>query len=174
MEVAVGGDGTAVIRGYQWSPIGIGLEVIESPRQNDPAGRKSARLRLTFKNTSQKPMALVNLPGFCSLSLDPVSPGQNTKIPDRPQCNNLTLTDNDILVLQPEDARYYDIDLAEQQWQVLRNDALVETGTLEWNERFRIVYRPPSTEATASLKDAALIWHGRLPSRAFHGRGNID
>ena len=174
MEVAVGGDGTAVIRGYQWSPIGIGLEVIESPRQNDPAGRKSARLRLTLKNTSQKPMALVNLPDFCSLSLDPVSPGQNTKVPDRPQCGSLTVTDNDILVLQPEEARYYDIDLAEQQWQVLRNDTLVETGTLEWNERFRIVYRPPSTEASASLKDAALIWHGRLPSRAFHGRGIID
>jgi uncharacterized membrane-anchored protein len=174
MEVAVGGDGTAVIRGYQWSPIGIGLEMIESPRQNDPAGRKSARLRLTLKNTSQKPMALVNLPGFCSLSLDPVSPGLNTKVPDRPQCGSLTLTDNDILVLQPEEARYYDIDLAEQQWQVLRNNGLVETGALEWNERFRIVYRPPSTEASASLKDAALIWHGRLPSRAFHGRGNID
>jgi uncharacterized membrane-anchored protein len=174
MEVAVGGDGTAVIRGYQWSPIGIGLEMIESPRQNDPTGRKSARLRLTFKNTSQKPMALVNLPGFCSISLDPVSPGQSSKVPDRPQCSSLTLTDNDTLVLQPEEARYYDIDLAEQQWQVLMNNTLVETGTLEWNERFRIVYRPPSAEASASLKDAALIWHGRLPSRAFHGRGNID
>jgi uncharacterized membrane-anchored protein len=174
MEVAVGGDGTAVIRGYQWSPIGIGLEAIESPRQNDPTGRKSARLRLTFKNTSQKPMAIVNLPGLCSLSLEPVSPGQNTKVQDRPQCGGLTPTDNDILVLQPEEARYYDIDLAEPQWQVLRNNALVETGTLEWNERFRIVYRPPSTEASSSLKDAALIWHGRLPSRAFHGRGSID
>ncbi len=174
MEVAVGGDGTAVIRGYQWSPIGIGLEVIESPRQNDPTGRKSARLRLTFKNTSQKPMAIVNLPGLCSLSLEPVSPGQNTKVPDRPQCGGFTPVDTDILVLQPEEVRYYDIDLAEPQWQVLRNNALVETGTLEWNERFRIVYKPPSTEASASLKDAALIWHGRLPSRAFHGRGNID
>jgi len=174
MEVAVGGDGTAVIRGYQWSPIGIGLEMIESPRQNDPTGRKSARLRLTLKNTSQKPMALVNLPGFCSLSLEPVSPGQNSKVPDRPQCSVLTLTDNDILVLQPEEARYYDIDLAEQQWQVLKNNTLVETGALDWNERFRIVYRPPSTEALASLKDAGLIWHGHLPSRAFHGRGNID
>jgi uncharacterized membrane-anchored protein len=174
MEVAVGADGTAVILGYQWSPIGIGLEMIESPRQNDPTGRKSARLRLTFKNTSQKPMALVNLPGFCSISLEPVSPGQSSKVPDRPQCGILMLTDNDLLVLQPEEARYYDIDLAEQQWQVLLNNTLVETGTLEWNERFRIVYRPPSTEASAALKDAALIWHGRLPSRAFHGRGNID
>ncbi len=174
MEIAVGNDGTAVIRGHRWSPIGIGLEAIESPRQNDPQGRKSAKLRLTLKNTSQKPLALVNLPAFCSLRLESVSSGQKAKAPDRPQCSGLTATENDVLVIQPEEARYYDIDLAEQQWQVLKNDMLVETGTLDWNERFRIVYRPPSAEASSHLKDSALIWHGRLPSRAFHGRGNID
>ncbi len=174
MEIAVGKDGTAVIRGHRWSPIGIGLEVLESPRQNDPLSRKSAKLRLTLKNTSQKPMALVNLPGFCSLSLEQVSPGQKAKAPDRPQCNNLTPTDSDVLVLQPDGEGYYDIDLAEQQWQVLKNDLLIETGTLDWNERFRIVYRPPSAEASSRLKDSALIWHGHLPSRAFHGRGSVD
>jgi hypothetical protein len=45
---------------------------------------------------------------------------------------------------------------------------------LEWNERFRLFYQPPTAETTAQLKDGAAIWHGRLPSRAFHGRGNID
>ncbi len=174
MEVAVGGDGTAVIRGYRWSPLSIGLEAIESPRQDALPGRKSARLRLTLKNTSQKPLALVNLPSFCSLSLEPVSPGQQAKVQDRPACSGLALTDNDVLALQPEEARYYDIDLVEQQWQVLKNNALTETGALDWSERFRLVYLPPTAVAAAHLKDAAIIWHGRLPSRAFHGRGNID
>lgn len=183
MEVAIGGDGTAVIRGYRWSPLSIGLEAIESPRQANPfeiqrqdnlPGRKSARLRLTLKNTSQKPLALVNLPSFCSLSLEPVSPGQQAKVQDRPACSGLAPTDNDVLALQPEEARYYDIDLVEQQWQVFKNNALTETGALDWNERFRIVYLPPNAGAAAHLKDAAIIWHGRLPSRAFHGRGNID
>jgi uncharacterized membrane-anchored protein len=174
MEIAVGSDGTAVIRGHRWSPIGIGLEMTESPGQNDPLSRKSAKLRLTLKNTSEKPLALLNLPAFCSLSLEPVSPGQTAKAPDRPRCSGLTPTDNDVLVLQPEEAGYYDIDLIEQQWQVVKNGILVETGILDWNERFRIVYRPPSAEATSHLKDSALIWHGHLPSRAFHGRGNID
>ena len=174
MEVAVGKDGTTFIRGHRWSPIGIGLEVIENPARNDTQGRKSAKLRLTLKNTLQKPMAIVNLPEFCSLSLEPVSPGQKAKLPDRLQCRGLAPTDNDVLVLQPEEARYYDIDLADLQWQVIKDDTLVETGTLDGNERFRIVYRPPFPEATSQLKDSALIWHGHLPSRAFHGRGNID
>lgn len=174
MEVAIGSDGTAVIRGYRWSPISIGLEAIESPRQDSPQARKSARLRLLLKNSSQKPLALVNLPSYCSLSLEPLSAGQIAKVQERPACSGLVPTENDILVLQPEEARYYDIDLAEQQWQVLLKDTLTETGTLPWNERFRIIYQPPSAEATALLKDAGTIWHGRLPSRAFHGRGNID
>lgn len=174
MEVAIGGDGTAVIQGYRWSPISIGLEVIESPRQDSPQGRKSARLRLLLKNSSQKPLALVNLPGHCSLSLEPVSSGQSAKVQERPACNGLVPTENDIVALQPDEARSYDIDLAEQQWQVLLKGALSETGELQWNERFRIIYQPPSAEATALLKDAGIIWHGRLPSRAFHGRGNID
>ncbi len=174
MEVAVGGDGTAVIRGRRWSPLGIGLEAIESPRQDAPQGRKSAKLRLTLKNASQKPLAIVNLPGYCSLSLEPVSPGQTVQVPDRPACSGLTPGDDDVLVLQPEEARYYDIDLAERQWHVLQNNTLTETGALPWNERFRLVYHPPAALATARLHDAAVIWHGRLPSRAFHGRGNVD
>ena len=174
MEIAIGGDGTAVIRGYRWSPLSIGLEVIESPKQNDPQGRKSAKLRLMLKNSSQKPLALVNLPSFCSLALEPVSPGQKATVPERTSCVGLAPKDDDVVVMQPEESRYYDIDLAEPQWYVLKSALLVETGTLDWGERFRIYYAPPAAEATQQLKDAAIIWHGRLPSRAFHGRGNID
>jgi uncharacterized membrane-anchored protein len=174
MEVAIGADGTAVIRGHRWSPISIGLEAIERPRRDDPQGRKSAKLRLTLKNTSQKPLALVNLPSFCALSIVPVSTGQKAKERNRPACSEIELTENDLLVLRPDDAGYYTIDLAEQQWQVLYNELLAETGVLPLNERFRIIYHPPSAKDTAFLAQAAIIWHGRLSSRAFHGRGTID
>lgn len=174
MEIAVGGDGTAMIRGYRWSPISIGLEVAERPRQGDPTGRKSAKLRLTLKNTSQKTLALVNLPSFCSLYLESVTPRGNVKSQELQACSGFTLTENDVLVLRPDDAGFYDIDLADQRWHVLHNNTLTETGVLQMNERFRIIYRPPSAGTTASLKDAAIIWHGHLPSRAFHGSGNID
>jgi len=174
MEVALGSDGTAVIRGLRWSPLGIGLEAIESPRADNPQGRRSARLRLTLKNASQKPMAIVNLPAYCSLSLELLSAGRSVVVPEQTACRGLLPTDNDVLVLQPEEIRSYEIDLAARQWHVLQNGVLTETGALPWNERFRLVYRPPSDAATARLKDAAIIWHGRLPSRAFHGRGNVD
>jgi len=174
MEVAIGRDGTAVIRGHRWSLIGIGLEILESPQRNNSQGRKSAKLKLTLKNTSQKPLAIVNLPGFCSFSMEPVSPGQRTKIPDRPACANAVPTDNDVIVLPINESRSYDVDLTDRQWQVFKDNVLTETGTLEWGERFRIVYHPPSKESSAHLKDAAAVWHGRLPSRAFHGRGNVD
>lgn len=174
MEVALGGDGTAVIRGRRWSPIGIGLEAIESPRTDNPQGRRSARLRLTLKNASQKPLAIVNLPAYCSLSLEPLSVSPSVVVPEQTACRGISPTDNDVLVLQPEETRSYEIDLAGRQWHVLQNGTLTETGALPWNERFRLVYRPPSEEATAHLREAALIWHGRLPSRAFHGRGNVD
>jgi uncharacterized membrane-anchored protein len=174
MEVALGRDGTAVIRGHRWSPLGMGLEITESVQRNSGQGRKSAKLRLTMKNTSQKPLALVILPEFCSFTLAPLSPGQNARIPDRPGCAAAVPTDNDVVPLQPDEARSYDIDLADTRWQVLKNDVLTETGTLDWSERFRLIYAPPSREAAAHLKDASLVWHGRLLSRAFHGRGSVD
>jgi len=174
MEVVIGGDGTAMIRGYRWSPISIGLEVIERPRQDDPKGKKSAKLRLTLKNTSQKPLALVNLPSFCSLYLEPITPNSKVKAQYLPACSDFTLTENDVLNLRPGDAGFYDLDLADKRWQVFLNKTLTETGVLQSSERFRIIYRPPSAETTAFLKEAAIIWHGHLPSRAFHGSGNID
>ena len=116
----------------------------------------------------------MNLPAYCSLSLELLSAGRSVVVPEQTACRGLLPTDNDVLVLQPEEIRSYEIDLAARQWHVLQNGVLTETGALPWNERFRLVYRPPSDAATARLKDAAIIWHGRLPSRAFHGRGNVD
>lgn len=174
MEVAIGGDGTAVIRGHRWSPIGIGLEAIESPRRDNPQGRKSAKLRFTFKNASGNPLAIVNLPGHCALFLESAGASTAVQVPARPACAGLAPVDDDIIMLQPGEARFYDIDLADPAWYVMQNNTSVETGSLPWNERFRIVYRPPAAAASAMLRNAAFIWHGHLPSRAFHGAGNID
>lgn len=174
MEVAIGGDGTAVIRGHRWSPIGIGLEAIESPRRDNPQGRKSAKLRLTFKNAFGNPLAIVNLPGYCALYLESAGASAAVQVPVRTACAGLAPTDDDVIMLQPGEARFYDIDLTDPAWHVFQNHISVETGTLPWNERFRIVYRPPAAAASAALRNASLIWHGRLPSRAFHGAGNID
>jgi hypothetical protein len=77
-------------------------------------------------------------------------------------------------VLRPEERRTFEFDFADPRWLVLDEGKGVEAGILEPTEMFRLVYRPPSREDCAHLEGKDLIWHGSLPSRAFHGRGNID
>ena len=174
MEIALGKDGTGVIRSHRFSPLGIGLKLLESPRRDAPQGRKSAKFRLTLKNTSEGPLAIVNLPGLCSLTLEPAFASATVTIPMRPPCTGLVPADSDVVVLKPDEEKQFEIDLAEPQWHVLQNNVLVETGTLQFAERFRLVYRPPAAGVTQHLRDAAMIWHGTLPSRAFYGIGNMD
>jgi hypothetical protein len=47
-------------------------------------------------------------------------------------------------------------------------------ASLPWEQTFRWVYSPPPREVCSHLANAELIWHGRLPSQAFHGGGRID
>ncbi len=69
----------------------------------------------------------------------------------------------------------FEFDFSDPRWWVKTETAQpIEIGTLDWNEQFRMIYRPPNQAATAHLKDRDIIWHGYLPSRAFHGRGRID
>lgn len=121
-------------------------------------------------------MAFVNLPGYCSLTLEPISTGREGSaiVPDKPFCAGLKPTAKDVFVFQPNESGNVDIDLSEPEWHVVSNGKLVETGELPWNERFRIVYHPPDTAACSQLENAKIIWHGRIATAAFHGRGNVD
>jgi len=80
-----------------------------------------------------------------------------------------------VLVLQPGAEKIFEFDFSDERW-LVRTEGTppVEIGTLDWSERFRLVYRPPSEAACRNLQSRDLIWHGYLPSRAFHGRGRID
>jgi hypothetical protein len=50
----------------------------------------------------------------------------------------------------------------------------IQQFSQDWNNDFRIEYRPPSAETCAKLPDAKLIWHGRLRSPWFNPTGNVD
>jgi len=172
MEIAIGRGGTAVIRGHRWSPLGMALTVLEQPDRRQPLGRKSAKFRLTLVNASDSPLALVNLPDHRSFSLEPWGTkhwvlAQSFGAPARP-------SNEDLILLSPKESRSFDFDFNSERWFVKEKAGPVETGTLPWSERFRIVYRPPSPEDCRSLLNKEFIWHGHLPSRAFHGMGNVD
>jgi hypothetical protein len=74
MQIAVGGNGKAVIKGHRWSPLGIGLQILRTVPANPQLqpGPASAKVALTLANASDAPLALVGLPEACSFSLEPV------------------------------------------------------------------------------------------------------
>lgn len=176
MEIAVSSTGKAVIKGYRWSPIGIGVQVLRSQQLNpqDPQAPKSATVRLTLANASDKPLAIVDLPNYCSFSLEPVQWAKQKWAPAHSPCGPALPTDFDIITLAPQQEKSADIDFSSDRWLVRTDGNVSEIGTLDWSEQFRIVYSPPHEKDCLHLGQRDLIWHGHLASRVFHGRGQID
>jgi uncharacterized membrane-anchored protein len=177
MQIAVGRSGKAVIKGHRWSRLGIGLRVLRAPAPNLQVqpGPTSARVALTLFNAADAPLALVVLPQVCSFNLETAQTAQKNWIPAQNPCEHVKPANGDVLVLDPEEEKTFEFDFSDPRWFVRDKDsAPVEIGTLEWSERFRLVYRPPDEASCRHLADRDLIWHGYMPSRAFHGRGQID
>jgi hypothetical protein len=176
MEIAVSHNGTAVIKGYRWSPLGIGLQIVRNPG-NNPQNREtptSAAVRLTLANASDNPLAIVDLPKHCSFSLEPVPWTVRRWAQDNSPCQPAPPTDADVVVLSPGEEKSIEIDFADERWRVKADGLSSQIGALEWSEQFRLVYRPPQPEECRHLQQRNLIWHGYLSSRVFHGRGQVD
>lgn len=176
MEIAVSRTGQAVIKGFRWSPLGIGLQILRSPPRNqqDPRTPESATVRLTLANASDKPLAIVNLPDDCSFSLEPVSWAKQQWAPAHSPCGPALPTDADLMTLAPQQEKSVDMDFSGDRWLVMTDGKICQIGALDWSEQFRMVYRPPSAKDCQHLEQRDLVWHGVLASRVFHGRGQID
>lgn len=175
MKVSLGSSGTPVIKGHRWSKIGMGLKVIRQGRQREQKDIPlSGKLELTLQNVSNEKLAIVDLPDICSFSLEPVSQVIEILPLANDPCKDLSVSDQDIIVLAPNDEKTWEFDFSEPRWHVLYKDKAVETGSLPWINRFRLVYRPPSRAEVNHFANKDLIWHGYFPSRAFHGRGRVD
>ena len=176
MEIAVGAGGEAVIKGYRWSPLGIGLTVLRNPHRNqaDQAAPPSANVQLTLANASDKPMAIVDLPDYCSFALEPVPWTKKPwKLAHNP-CETRLPSDIDVITLAPGQQKRFNFELSDDRWLVEANGQVKQIGSLDWSEQFRLIYRPPDEKDFLHLSQKDLIWHGYMPSRVFHGRGQID
>lgn len=182
MQVAISGDGLAVLKSYRWGPLGIGLTLQQVtnaasgplPDRSRPA---ITGARVELMNASSNTLAIVDLPGARSLTLDNdtfrdwgsqdwswVGAGQPAPPP----------TDADVRLLRPGETYPITVDFTAPDWAVRNGNGKTNTlGALDWGDLFRLVYRPPSAEACQGLREARLIWHGELMSRAFGG-GRID
>lgn len=176
MEIAVGPGGKAAIKGFRWSPLGIGLRVSRNPPRNsqDPEALRSATVELTLANETDQPLAIVNLPDYCSFILEAVPWTKKRWALALDPCKEILPTDFDVLTLAPRQKQSFDFDFSTDRWLVEADDKIKQIGTLGGSEQFRLVYRPPDEASCRHLSQRDIIWHGYMPSRVFHGRGNID
>jgi uncharacterized membrane-anchored protein len=190
MEVAVGANGLAVLKGYHWEPLGLVLTVDRPPRPgrtnqmtNQPRfplprrpGIMGATLEL--KNHSDHPIAIL------THSFRLVGNQQRGSIhyrwvgedvaPAKPAAE-------EVKVLLAGESYQVHLDFSLPEWFVTDTakpkdaEIPVALGTMAgaWDASFRIEYAPPSAEDCAGLPDANLIWHNTLSSRAF-GTGGVD
>lgn len=186
METALGRNGAAVLRGYRWSRMGVGLET-ETVTSNRTDGARTAAVTivtaatLVLMNASETDLAIIDLPGMASVTLEQDTlrswgnnpwkwVGENTGVP-KP-----VPTDADVRVLKPGEKYRIRVNLGDKAWFVEQPGQPPRTvsGIADWNARFRIVYRPPAADECRNLKHADLVWYGFLMSRAFDGGGRVD
>ena len=173
MEVAVSGKGLSVMKGYRWCRLGIGtkLEMVSS------TNRSIRAVTITLMNVSTNTLAVVDPKDGHSLSLeaDPARSwgnhhwqwvGLGRSLP--------VVTDADVVVLKPGDSHLIRVDLTQPEWFVTADKTVKSMPELQDSgSMFRLIYHSPTMEQCRSLKNASLIWHGDLPSRAFGG-GRVD
>jgi uncharacterized membrane-anchored protein len=176
MEIAIGSNGKAVIKGYRWSRLGIGLQWLRNP-PGDPEeteAPQSATFQLTLANASEQPLAIVNLPDYCSFSLETVPWAKQSWSLAHNPCEDMFPSDFDVVILAPEQEKKFRFDFSTDRWRVKDSNKVKHIGALDRTEQFRIVYRPPNEAASRHLNQKDLLWHGYMASRVFHGRGQID
>lgn len=175
VEVAVAPSGTAVIRGYRWSRLGMRLEVLRRPAPRDrnapapgPEQPLSPKLRVTLANASDAPLSLADAGEHCAFQLVQVEWGGPSHPPASPGCGGAQPAVRTI-ALAPGEAYRAELDLSEPRWHVLAGGKPVEIGALPGIAQFRIEYRTPQGAGAE-----ATLWRGRMASQAFNASGVID
>jgi hypothetical protein len=176
VEVAVARSGTAVIRGYRWSRLGMKLEVVRRPAPripNAPApeGPLSPKLRITLANASDAPLSVADAGEHCAFQLVPVEWAPQPYAPASRACGGGQPAARTI-ALAPGEAYSAELDLSEPRWHVLAGGKPVEIGALPGLAQFRIEYRTPDAAEAAAGEGS--LWRGRMASQAFNATGVID
>lgn len=169
MTVALGSNGTAVIKDYHWSPISIEIDDLKL-KKNSP---QQANIILT--NISEKPVAIVILNDFHSLKI------KQRRRRWRNENNWQWITeanaaylpeDKHVHILEPSQSYEIQIDFNNPYWSISVNDKqtkLISEHRFINSPSFRIVYSPPSAKQCENLKNTDLIWHGKISSETIPG-----
>jgi uncharacterized membrane-anchored protein len=188
MEVALGKDGTAVLKGYRWSPLGISIEKDTNEisvakdvneaivKKRKGVGETLRGIRVKLLNNSNKPIGIIDLPDGQSFTLEPQGMfGMFAALEEKEykwvgaDKERKKVEDSDVRILEPGKTYELYIDVNQPQWFVARGDEQAKSVS-DVMGRFRLVYKPPSKDECQGLQKADLIWHGRLESAPFEGR----
>jgi uncharacterized membrane-anchored protein len=170
MEIALGSDGIAVLKGYRTSPLSITAK--NFVKKDDVV--QSCEIVLT--NISSKPTAVVDLPGYGSLKFQ--TSRSFARVPKEApwQDHNqpIQVQDKDVHVLQPQQTYTFKIDFNDPYWN-LGIPKIGSPSQKDPNQPFEvkdinkfammymsIVYDPPSIVQCKGVENENLIWHGKL------------
>lgn len=190
VDVSVGSGGLAVIKGYHWEPLGLVLTTERPPPSRRtvaagprtiPAGPRPGILgaTLVLKNHSDRPVAVLTSSFRLANNRLRGTSHYRWVGEEGPPTG---VSPPDVRLLQPgEDYRVH-LDFSKPEWFVADTNKSgdegrpVALGTMAnaWDASFRIEYAPPPAAECTNLPNADLIWHGRLPSRAFSPAGGVD
>ena len=179
MDVAIGGDGTAVLRGYRWSRLGIELEMLRVPRPLrpnepvDPLEPRSPKVRVTLLNVSKRSLSVANLAPHCGFVLRTVHWSPQEYLPADTDCLTVKARATDLISLAPQQSFSVELDFSMPRWYALIDEQAQEIGAQTSLTQFRVVYVAPETGTIPGAHDADL-WLGELPTRSFNASGRID
>lgn len=170
VEIAVGSGGTAVIRDFRWSSLGMQLTMLRVARRNANANLDeiseplSPKLAISLQNVSDATLVIADPGNHCGFHLRTTAFVSRRYSPAYHGCRDLSVSGDDLVELAPGAAYTVELDLSEPRWYVEVDGNSGEIGRYAKNDGFRIVYQAP--EAALPLAgDGA--WKGALPSRAF-------
>jgi uncharacterized membrane-anchored protein len=186
-HVAVSSSGLAVLRDYEWEPLGIQINLL---RRDPPSGlneeeRRAFRRTLLgaeviLKNHSSEPVAIVDLPQGRSFRLMRADRwGRGYYAPVKRSAPPAPVAAN-VIVLPPNLSYQVRLDFTRPEWFVIKDavEGVAPTGPVslesladEFGSWFRVEYVPPTKDACAGLPNAELIRHRRLRSRGFNPAG---
>lgn len=179
VEVALGTDGTAVIKGYRWSKISIELKALamseeeSNASQTNPRTPINPRFSLSFKNTSTDDIILLDNDQHCSFTLFNLQTNK-TMVWANKKCADKVL---EKIILKTDDVYQFSIDFAKPQWQVMSLTETIKTAKavtlvdLERNRTgFRLIYQAPIDD----LKKDDSVYASYLKTTRFRVSGRVD
>lgn len=171
MEAALGPNGIAVLKGYQWAPLGLGITITATNAQ-----RRPTVLTLTFLNDSCIPLAILDQGNGhpCRLvsqqqawdnSLASVRWVGEIHPPVHPP-----IRDEDVILLQPNTSHTVKIDLLNPEWYIVSGTNPPQSiADLNLSAGFRFEYDFSPTSPVPPVKNANALWRGKLISSALWG-----